>query len=71
MSSSPTTTAWSACPERTLVAVLQASDARVAKEAASRADYQSGGLSLDRNKLRPVLAELGVAYVTERDFLAE
>lgn len=58
-------------PRADAVAVLQASDARVAKEAASRADYQSGGLSLDRNKLRPVLAELGVAYVTERDFLAE
>ena len=52
-------------------AALAASDARVAKEAASRAAYQAGELSLDRNKLRPVLAELGVRYLTEGEFLGE
>ena len=40
--------------------MLAASDARVEKEAASRAAYQAGDLSLDRNNLRPVLADLGV-----------
>ena len=42
---------------------LAAADARVEKEAASRAAYQAGELSLDRNDLRPVLAELGVRYI--------
>ncbi|WP_166982926.1 4-carboxy-4-hydroxy-2-oxoadipate aldolase/oxaloacetate decarboxylase [Paramicrobacterium fandaimingii] len=55
-------------PREECAAVLTASDARVATEAASRADYQAGGLSLDRNNLRPVLADLGVRYVTEREF---
>ena len=50
---------------------LSASDERVAKEAASRAAYQAGELSLDRNNLRPVLAGLGVRYLTEGEFLAE
>jgi len=58
-------------PRSDAFSTLEASDARVAKEAASRADYQSGGLSLDRNNLRPLLADLGVRYVTERDFLAD
>jgi len=46
---------------------LAAADARVEKEAASRAAYQRGELSLDRNQLRSVLAELGVAYVTQAE----
>lgn len=49
-------------------AALSASDARVEREAASRAEYQAGGLSLDRNNLRPVLAELGVRYMTEAEY---
>jgi 4-hydroxy-4-methyl-2-oxoglutarate aldolase len=58
-------------PRASAAAALAASDARVAKEAASRAAYQAGELSLDRNKLRPVLAELGVRYLTEGEFLGE
>lgn len=48
--------------------VLAASDARVAREAASRAAYQSGELSLDRNNLRPMLADLGVRYITQTEY---
>ncbi|THG29929.1 4-carboxy-4-hydroxy-2-oxoadipate aldolase/oxaloacetate decarboxylase [Naasia lichenicola] len=42
---------------------LAASASRVAKEADSRSAYQNGELSLDRNKLRGVLSDLGVSYV--------
>ena len=47
---------------------LAASDARLEKEAASRAAYQAGGLSLDRNDLRPVLADLGVTYMSQEEY---
>lgn len=49
---------------------LAASDARLAKEEADRAAYRDGGLSLDRKGLRPLLAELGVEYVTQADYEA-
>jgi 4-hydroxy-4-methyl-2-oxoglutarate aldolase len=42
----------------------KAADARVLKEAESRAAYLAGELSLDRNRLRGVLADLGVKYLT-------
>ena len=52
-------------------AVLAAADARVAKEAADREAYASGAeLSLDRKGLRPLLAELGVEYVTQARYEA-
>jgi 4-hydroxy-4-methyl-2-oxoglutarate aldolase len=47
---------------------LDAADARVAKEAESRAAYLAGELSLDRNKLRGVLEEQGVRYLTEAEY---
>lgn len=47
--------------------VLHAARARAAKEAANRARYASGEISLDLNVLRPVLAALGVDYVTQAD----
>lgn len=47
---------------------LIAADARVAKEAASRAAYQRGGLSLDRNDLRPLLRDLGVNYMSQKEY---
>ena len=62
--SSPMTTVCCACRGPRRRRALAASDARVAKEAASRAAYQRGELSLDRNNLRPVLADLGVRYLT-------
>jgi 4-hydroxy-4-methyl-2-oxoglutarate aldolase len=43
----------------------------VAKEAESRAAYQAGELSLDRNELRDVLDELGVRYLTAAEYEAE
>ncbi len=58
-------------PRQSAAATLAASDARVAKEAASRAAYQDGQLSLDRNALRPVLADLGVVYVSAAQYEAE
>jgi 4-hydroxy-4-methyl-2-oxoglutarate aldolase len=44
-----------------------AADVRVEREAASRAAYRDGELSLDRNDLRAVLAELGVVYRTQAE----
>jgi 4-hydroxy-4-methyl-2-oxoglutarate aldolase len=55
-------------PREDAETVLAASDARVEREAASRAAYQSGQLSLDRNNLRPVLAELGVTYIPQAEY---
>lgn len=48
--------------------ILAAADERVQREAGARAAYQSGGLSLDRNDLRPLLDRLGVRYVTQAEF---
>jgi 4-hydroxy-4-methyl-2-oxoglutarate aldolase len=47
---------------------LTAAAARLAKEAESRAAFQSGELGLDRYDLRPKLAELGVRYVTTAEY---
>lgn len=55
-------------PREDAAQALAASDARVEKEAASRAAYQAGDLSLDRNNLRPVLADLGVRYITQAEY---
>ncbi|MCU1437590.1 MAG: dimethylmenaquinone methyltransferase [Naasia sp.] len=54
-------------PRAQIDTALAASRSRVEKEAASRAAYQRGELSLDRNGLRQVLADLGVEYVTAED----
>jgi len=48
-------------------AVLEAADARVAKEAGAREAYLRGELSLDRNGLRETLSALGVEYLTQAD----
>lgn len=52
-------------PRDEAASALTAAEARVAKEEVSRSAYQRGALSLDHNNLRPVLAELGVRYLTE------
>ena len=44
-------------------AVLRASEARLEREAKTRALLQAGTLGLDHNNLRPVLEQLGVQYV--------
>jgi 4-hydroxy-4-methyl-2-oxoglutarate aldolase len=49
---------------------LRAADARAAKEAESRTAYAAGGLSLDRNRLRGVLADLGVQYMSTAEYEA-
>jgi 4-hydroxy-4-methyl-2-oxoglutarate aldolase len=54
-------------PRGDVALALAQSDARTAKEAESRTSYQNGELSLDRNKLRSVLTELGVTYVAAVD----
>lgn len=56
-------------PRTGVDAALAAADARVAKEDADREAYGSGReLSLDRKGLRPLLAELGVRYVTQAEY---
>jgi 4-hydroxy-4-methyl-2-oxoglutarate aldolase len=49
-------------PRTEVPAALAAAEARTAKEAAARAAYLGGAVSLDQNDLRPLLAELGVTY---------
>jgi 4-hydroxy-4-methyl-2-oxoglutarate aldolase len=58
-------------PRRTAVTALRAADARVAREEQSRAAYRAGELSLDRNRLRGVLEELGVQYLTAAEYEAD
>lgn len=56
------------CVPRAAVAeALAQSRARESKEAESRVAYQQGELSLDRNKLRGVLEDLGVSYLPAVD----
>lgn len=48
--------------------VLEAARARADREAANRARYRAGEISMDINGLRPVLADLGVRYVTQAEY---
>lgn len=50
-------------PRREVAAAIAASQARVEKEAAARAAYLEGAVSLDQNKLRGLIADLGIRYV--------
>jgi 4-hydroxy-4-methyl-2-oxoglutarate aldolase len=49
-------------PRHEVPAAIAAAESRTAKEAAARAAYLGGAVSLDQNDLRPLLAELGVTY---------
>ncbi|WP_309709168.1 4-carboxy-4-hydroxy-2-oxoadipate aldolase/oxaloacetate decarboxylase [Pseudolysinimonas sp.] len=49
-------------PRLEVARALEASQARTDKEAAARAAYLEGVVSMDQNKLRGVLADLGVTY---------
>jgi len=51
-------------PRSAVAVTLEAAQARLEKEAATRAAFREGELGLDRYGLRPVLADLGVEYVT-------
>ncbi|MFC6356717.1 4-carboxy-4-hydroxy-2-oxoadipate aldolase/oxaloacetate decarboxylase [Luethyella okanaganae] len=55
-------------PREEAPSALAASDARLEKEAASRVAYRNGELSLVRNGLREVLADLGVSYITQAEY---
>jgi len=55
-------------PRREGWVVLEAADARAAKESESRAAYRAGELSLDRNRLRGLLDGLGVRYVNAAEY---
>ena len=52
-------------------AVLEASQAREDKEAATREALVSGQLGLDRYSLRPLLADLGVRYLSQDQWRTE
>ncbi|MEF2976043.1 4-carboxy-4-hydroxy-2-oxoadipate aldolase/oxaloacetate decarboxylase [Subtercola sp. YIM 133946] len=55
-------------PRAEAASALAAAEARVAKEAGAREAYRTGDLSLDRNDLRGVLADLGVQYVSQSEW---
>jgi 4-hydroxy-4-methyl-2-oxoglutarate aldolase len=55
-------------PRERVETALEASRARAAKEAANRARYEAGEISMDLNGLRPVLEHLGVRYVTQAEY---
>jgi len=55
-------------PRERAAEALEASRARSAKEAANRARYEAGELSMDLNRLRPVLDDLGVRYLTQAEY---
>ncbi|MDQ1129752.1 4-carboxy-4-hydroxy-2-oxoadipate aldolase/oxaloacetate decarboxylase [Microbacterium sp. SORGH_AS_0888] len=48
--------------------VLAAATARAEKEAANRVRYEAGEISMDINRLRPVLADLGVSYIPQAEY---
>ena len=58
-------------PRADVPRALTASQARVDKEAASRAAFRSGELGLDRYGLREKLADFGIEYVTYEKWVAE
>lgn len=55
-------------PRRRAAETLEAARARAAKEAATRQRYRSGEISMDVSVLRPILADLGVAYITQAEY---
>ena len=54
-------------PRADAASAIAASQARTEKEAAARAAYLDGAVSMDQNKLRGVLADLGVTYEPYRE----
>jgi 4-hydroxy-4-methyl-2-oxoglutarate aldolase len=55
-------------PRERAAEALEASRARANKEAANRVRYEAGELSMDLNRLRPVLDDLGVRYLTQSEY---
>jgi 4-hydroxy-4-methyl-2-oxoglutarate aldolase len=58
-------------PRRLAERTLEAARARAEKEAGNRARYAAGEISMDINRLRPVLDGLGVRYLTQTEYEAE
>jgi 4-hydroxy-4-methyl-2-oxoglutarate aldolase len=58
-------------PRADVPQALTASQARVDKEAASRAAFQQGELGLDRYGLRDKLEDFGIQYVPYEKWVAE
>lgn len=58
-------------PRATAEETAVASRARFEKEEAARAAFEDGQLGLDRYNLRPVLDELGVRYVSQKQYRLE
>jgi 4-hydroxy-4-methyl-2-oxoglutarate aldolase len=54
-------------PRLEAASAIEKSQARTDKEAVARAAYLEGAVSMDQNKLRGVLADLGVTYVAYSD----
>ncbi|MBZ4488392.1 4-carboxy-4-hydroxy-2-oxoadipate aldolase/oxaloacetate decarboxylase [Microbacterium sp. cx-55] len=55
-------------PRERAAGTLDAARTRAAREAANRERYRAGEISMDLNALRPVLADLGVRFVTQAEF---
>jgi 4-hydroxy-4-methyl-2-oxoglutarate aldolase len=55
-------------PRADVPRALTASQARLDKEAASRAAFQQGELGLDRYGLRDRLKDFGIEYVTHDEY---
>lgn len=55
-------------PRHAAASAAEASHAREIKEQADREAYRAGELSLDRKGLRALLADLGVAVMTQREY---
>lgn len=54
-------------PRERAEVTLEATRARAVKEATNRARYLAGEISMDINRLRPVLDDLGVPYLTQAE----
>ena len=55
-------------PRALAAPTLEAARARAAKEAAARQRYAAGEISMDVSALRPVLADLGVRYLSQEEY---
>jgi 4-hydroxy-4-methyl-2-oxoglutarate aldolase len=55
-------------PRARAAETLEVARARAAREAANRVRYQAGEISMDLNELRPVVAALGVEYITQTEY---
>lgn len=55
-------------PRERAAATLDAARSRAVREAANRERYRSGEISMDVNGLRPLIADLGIRFVTQEEF---